>query len=238
MKIILLNILYIVIAIFTHLFKIIMYIIHFLVNSFSLLHRFIRMQIHKQKKETKRTKTKPALNFDSKPVTQNTDRRIIGTTQTKYLVKLPDADANGCFHHQELEKENIPIEEEPDINPDDIDVSENKYPVRDILSEDDTDLSPDNDSYPSELSSGVTLEELNETYNTLCGTGTNKEQETKARDILSRVDGTVMMDFFMLQKECEHKAKRLMQTNDMEISIINISQNKQNISGFPLADYI
>lgn len=230
MKITLLYVLRIIFMALAFLFRMLTYLSGFFMEGLEIMLRYLRMRIYKLKKRSKQLKSDSTVLPQTKPVTHTSDGNIIGSTRTRYLVKLPEADADGCFHHQPLEKEVPQTEEEPDIDPNDVDCISTDTPLRDVLSEEDPDLSPDSDSYPSDLSSGVTIEELNETYDTLSRHSSSKEEETKAHDVLSRLDGTVMLDFFMLQKECEQKAKRL-----MDVDTVSPSKDIPD-AGHPIGD--
>lgn len=237
MKPLFFHIIYLLITLFLFCFKLIAYLFELLCRELMLYKRFFGMRLHKLNKKGK-AKKKTAGTIPRKvEMKQDKEENIMGKTHTQYIQKPPATDSDGCFHHQPLEVINE-IEQESEIDPQDIETSSSPAPP-DVLSEEDPDLSPDGDAYPSELSSGVTIEELSETYQTLSRSDTNREQETKARDVLSKVDGTVLMDFFMLQKECSVIAKRLMEKDIVEKNNGNksIVDNKDNTL-FSMSTYI
>lgn len=136
-------------------------------------------------------------------------QNIVGTTKTEFIIDLPKLKSLEPLQSTPLEKEVVlEAEEEPDIDPNDIETGEKS--IRDILMEEEPELFSNDHDLPSEdFASGVTIEELAETYETLSTKKTTIEQEDKATGVLNKLEGTVIGQFFLLQTECMEKAKML-----------------------------
>lgn len=180
--------------------------------------RLLRISIHKyDKRKIKLPKPKVKVIVPDK-------RNIVGRTKTKFISELPRLKSSEPMFSIQLEKEDEPeVFEEPEINPDDIEAGEK--PIKDYLAEEEPEMFSNNQDYPSEeLSSGVTMEELTETYNTLVESEPSIEKEEKAAQVLSNIEGTLIGQFFLLQSECMERAKMLMDKNNDEPANFDFKQ--------------
>ena len=176
------------------------------------LQRIIYIKIYKWKKS-------PASTIiNSKPVILNPviedKTNIVGLTKTEFIKELPKLKTNEPFISEPLETDNFDDdyeEEEPDIDPNDVEVG-SMQSMREILEEEEPELFSNDRDMPSEdLSSGVTMEELAQTYETLKKRNPSLSEENKAIEVLNEVEGTIIFQFYMTQDECTQKAKELME---------------------------
>lgn len=138
---------------------------------------------------------------------------VVGKTRTQFITELPKLKPVAPFHSEPMESESVSfVEEEPDINPDDIEVEDATSDLRDILKGEEPEMFSHEGDMPSDdLSSGVTIEQLTETYNTLTQDNTSPEKEDRAGNVIESLEGTEFFYMFLLEAECAAKAKLLME---------------------------
>ncbi len=166
---------------------------------------------------------------------------IVGKTNTQFLKEsdLPQFSKNKPFQSEDLETETRnEAEEEPDIDPTDVETSTSNEDLRQLL-EDENENSDlyDADAPPMDdltMASGITVEELSATFNTLKKDECSDDEKEKTKQILKRVEGTDFLKFFLLQNECLARAKIFMQEIDAEQEEDNSTQT----NGFDVGKYI
>lgn len=163
---------------------------------------------------------------------------IVGKTNTTFLKEsdLPRFSKNVIIHSEPLETEIAnDAEEEPDIDPSDVETDSSGEELRKILEEENEDPGLYDDLPPEDdfsIAAGVTVDELGETFNTLKKKDCPDEERIKAKQVLKRVEGTDFLKFYLLQNESMAKAKIFMQEIEAE------EQRNRPVNNFDLSKYI
>lgn len=195
-------------------------------KSINRLQRILFYKIYKERKnKNSQVKVNPPSEHIETGVTNIPKKDTaspVGLSKTTFITELPKLKSVEPFQSISLEKEYV-IEstEDPEIDPDDIQVQESGENIEEMLLDEDPDMFSHDGDLPSDLSSGVTIEQLKMTYNTLKQKDTHIEEENAVTEVLHMLEGSEFFNFFLLQAECSFKAKQLMgkkENHDFESS--------------------
>lgn len=198
------------------------------------LKRLLYIKLYKWKKQSKSevgSKQLPKLD----PVVAN-NSSIVGRTKTEFIKEVPKMREIEPFKSEPLEMviEPADYEEEPDLDPDDY-LDQTDESIRQEIEEQEAERIAIQGNYiPEEQSSGVSMEQLTETYNTLKKLNPTPREEDKAADVLYNIIGTTMYDFYMTQEDCTDKAKLIMERkrSESESSVVPENLKKFDINKF------
>lgn len=112
------------------------------------------------------------------------------------------------------------VEEDENVDPGDIEISTCSLSVREILEREEPELFQQEDIPCEDLSSGLTFEQLNDTYNILSAGTTGREQSKSAEAVLKTIEGTEFFNFLAVHEKCREKVRLLM--DDMEDDNTNV----------------
>ncbi|WP_165043807.1 hypothetical protein [Dysgonomonas sp. ZJ709] len=198
------------------------------------LKRLLYIKLYKWKKQSELvvgSKKLPKLD----PVVVN-NSSIVGQTKTEFIKEAPKMREIEPFKSEPLDMiiEPADYEEEPDLNPDDYLNQIDESLKQEIEEEEAERIAIQGNYMPEEQSSGVSIEQLSETYNTLKKLNPTPQEENKAADVLYNIIGTTMYDFYMTQDECTYKAKQIMERkrSEGEPSVVSESLKKFDINKF------
>ncbi|WP_280647726.1 MULTISPECIES: hypothetical protein [unclassified Dysgonomonas] len=170
---------------------------------------------------------------------------IVGKTRTELIDISSITDNNKIKQEKSVKEEesdpipnmpDIPLEsndpaymEDDDINPDDIDITVKSLSLKEILEEEDPEMFLHNDMPSEGFSSGLSFEQLNETYEGLTSGKMNKIQESEAKKVLISAEGTPIFDFFTVHEKCKEKAQLLF---DVENNDTNANNDEFDIKKY------
>lgn len=184
--------------------------------SWKCIHRlqrilFIRIYYTQKEKEARAKILQQAGKIKAVKIIMNKKASVVGASKTAFIEELPKLKLAEPFKSIPLEREVIiEFSEESDIDPNDVAVENPVNEIEQMLMEEEPEIFSHEADYPSDLSSGVTIEQLTSTYNTLIDTDTEIEEENAAVNILEEIEGSEFFNFFMLHSQCSLKAKQLM----------------------------
>lgn len=204
------------------------------------LRRVVNYRRYQQAKRTKegQKQKKANQNVVVQHITMQINTNgIVGKTNTTFLKEsdLPRFNKNEVVRSEPLETEiTNNAEPEPDIDPLDVETNSGDELKKMLVEENDDPTLYDNSPPIDEFSmaSGVTVDELGETFKTLQKDSCPEEERLKAKQVLKRVEGTDFLKFFLLQNECMARAKIFMQEIDAE------KQSNNPVNSFDLSKYI
>lgn len=201
-------------------------------KSINRMQRILYLKIYyrQKKKKWKAKILQQAGTIKTVKIIMNKKGSIVGESKTEFIQELPKLNYPEPFKSIPLESEAV-IEyiEEPDIDPDDVIVEIPGNKVKEMLMADDPEMFSHERDYPSDISSGVTFEQLTDTYNTLINTNPKIEEENAAFNILMEIEGSEFFNFFMLHSQCTLKAKLLLAEKE---------NTNQELSEFDMDKYI
>lgn len=200
-------------------------------KSISRLQRILFYKIYKEKKnKNSQAKVEPPSEHkeaEETNILKNETASPVGLSKTTFITELPKLKSTEPFQSIPLEKEYV-IEstEEPEIDPNDIHVQESGENIEEMLLNEDPDMFSHDGDLPSDLSSGVTIEQLRMTYNTLKQNDPHIEEENTVTEVLQMLEGSEFFNFFLLQAECSFKAKQLMEEMENHDSESSFDEDK------------
>lgn len=143
---------------------------------------------------------------------------IVGKTKTEFLKEsdLPRFRKAEIIQSVPLEKETVnDFEEEEDLDSSNVEVTlENDDELRRMLEEENEDPDLYDNLPPTDdlsMATGVNLDELEKTFNTLKKEDYTKEEKEKVKLVFEKIEGTDFLLFFLMQNESMEKAKLFMQ---------------------------
>lgn len=189
---------------------------------------FVKIYLYRKNLPLKIKKRKKTVITDEEKVVKEQIASPVGSSKTIFITELPKLKSIEPVQCMPLEKEYVvEYTEDPEIDPDDVEVQDSMAEVQEMLADEDPEMFSNNEDLPSDLSSGVTIEQLTRTYGTLTQENTNAEQEHEASGILNILQGSEFFNFFMLHAECSIKAKQLMdQRKDSDIGEVSFDEHK------------
>lgn len=172
---------------------------------------FIQIYYNQKEKEARVKILQQAGKIKAVKIIMNKKTSIVGESKTEFIEELPKLKPIEPFRSIPLEKEVvIEFSEELDIDPDDVAVENPVNQIEEMLIAEEPEMFSHEGDYPSDLSSGVTIEQLTSTYNTLSQEGADIEEENAAINTLKEIEGSEFFNFFILHSQCSLKAKQLM----------------------------
>ncbi len=210
-----------------------------LLDVFTYIHRFLASKIKRCRRciyaSVIRDFRKVSCPSAIIPIKNNDDGiSVVGITKTVFIKELPEIKEPEPFDKMELPLDNY--EEEPVIDPDEIDIETTTKSVEEVFEElggnDLYDNIPVTGYSEDEVSSGASIEELGETYATLNVGSAPLEKERKAAAVLNNLNGSDIFKFFIIHENCNRRAKELM---DKNFDAIPVSAEN---SSFDISKYV
>lgn len=167
---------------------------------------------------------------------------IVGKSKTGFLKEsdLPKFNKNEVIFSIPLEKEVADsYEEEPGIDPGDVETASGSSDLIKMLEEENDDpglyddAPPAGDDLSMYMATGASLDELGETFDTLRKEEYTVEEKVKAKNVFRKIEGTDFLKFYLMQNESIERAKLFMQ----EIEAAGQQYNPGN-TAFDISWYI
>lgn len=189
------------------------------------------------RKQQKVQLEKQKLRHEKEHVTTTDKENVVGATKTVFISELPKYNEPEPFDSIELPLDSY--EEEPGINPDEINEETKTRTPEDIYNELGGERLYDNipmaDDEYDQISSGATIEELAETCEVLNEESSPVEKEKRAAHILNNLNGSDIFNFLIIQDHCNKRAKELM---DKNFGSITEDEKKEEKGEFNVREYI